>query len=440
VANDGEGNLSGYAWSDTAGWLNFAPTNGGVEIDSEGVFSGYAWGENFGWLVFNCQDLDVCATSDFKVKTTWLPLSARESNEEDQDGVDVSDVRYSSTDTTIVINWDTNHNADSHVRWGSDKNLEKEKNDNDKEKKHRVVLRELEPDTGYYFRVKSTDGNDNSDSSRIYSVSTKSSSAIFAKRQWESFDKENGGEKIPEKVEVKVTDKSEAEIKKEEASETKETARTEMPENQKPSAIASFFSSVKNNIGDFLSGTRELALNGQRKISEFFSWTGDQIAVVYDSLVSKISKEKANQIARINQAKFFTTQVFNRDEKKFLAEVRFQILDKSENPIPRLETTLFSDPKTTVTDENGIASFKDVPLGSHTLAFDYQGENFEKKVAIADTLTDEGKVRAEVVQVKAEKEKIAAWMWGIIILLILAVACAAYFAGKYYHLKKNEER
>lgn len=422
VANDSEGNLSGYAWGENIGWVNFAPTAGGVHIDSSGEFSGYAWSENTGWIVFNCQDLDSCAVSDFKVKTTWLPVSARNTGDE-QEGIEVSDVHYSSTDTTIVVNWTTNHNADGHIRYGKDKNLEKEKNDDKKEKKHRIVLRDLEPNTLYYLRVKSTDGNDNSDSSRIHSISTKLVSDVFVKRQWKKTDDTGENEENYEKVEIDVFDKNEAEIKKEEKS--KETAEIQIPDDDR---------------GGLFSGVYELALNGQRKIVEVFDWTGEKIADAYNSFVSKFNKEKANEIARLNQAKFFTTNVFSRDEKKMIAEVRFQILDKSDNPVPNLETMLFSDPQSSITDDNGIASFKDVPIGSHTLAFDYQGENFEKKVAIADTLTDEGKVRAEVVQVKAEKEKIAMWMWGVVILLIIAVSVAVYFARKYYNLKNYNDK
>lgn len=456
VANNSEGDLSGYAWGENIGWINFAPSNGGVHINSSGEFSGYAWGENIGWIIFNCQDVDSCSASDFGIKTTWLPLSVRNlanqvSNDSDDDedvsGLEVSDVHFSSTDTTIVINWDTNHSANSHVRWGKDKNLEEEKNNNNKERKHRIILRNLEPNKKYFFRVKSTDGNDNSDSSRIYNISTKSAAAIFVKRQYESFnkDKEKEIESNLEKVQVEVIDKSEVEIKKDieiaKEMEVLKPASTEVVDNapaiENPSAISAFFSANKENISNFFSNVYYFALSGQRKVVGFFGWTGEQISSAYDSVISKFSKEKANQVARVNQVKFFTTQVFSRNEKKLLAEVRFQILDKAENPIANLDTMLFSDPQSSVTDENGITTFRDVPIGSHTLAFEYQGENFQKKVAIADTLTDDGNVRAEVVQVKAEKEKIAIWMWAIIVLLIAAVACAIYFARKYYQLKNK---
>ena len=69
VANDGAGNLSGYAWGENVGWINFAPTGGGVTIGTDGVFDGWAWGENIGWI--HLKNLAI----PYKVKTVWTPLS-----------------------------------------------------------------------------------------------------------------------------------------------------------------------------------------------------------------------------------------------------------------------------------------------------------------------------------------------------------------------------
>lgn len=72
VANDGEGNLSGYAWSENTGYIKFDPTNGGVHINSSGEFTGSALSENVGWIIFS---------GDNKVKTDWRPASSRVSTE-----------------------------------------------------------------------------------------------------------------------------------------------------------------------------------------------------------------------------------------------------------------------------------------------------------------------------------------------------------------------
>ncbi len=44
--------LNGYVWSSNFGWINLYPSVGGVRNDSEGNLSGYAWGENLGWINF----------------------------------------------------------------------------------------------------------------------------------------------------------------------------------------------------------------------------------------------------------------------------------------------------------------------------------------------------------------------------------------------------
>lgn len=41
------------AWTENAGWVNFAPANGGVTVQfdgTDGFLTGYAWAENIGWI------------------------------------------------------------------------------------------------------------------------------------------------------------------------------------------------------------------------------------------------------------------------------------------------------------------------------------------------------------------------------------------------------
>ena len=80
VNNDGNGNLSGYAWGENVGWINFNPYYNDdyhpVAINSNGEFTNYAWGENVGWINMNCANTNYCGTVDFKVKTTWTANTA----------------------------------------------------------------------------------------------------------------------------------------------------------------------------------------------------------------------------------------------------------------------------------------------------------------------------------------------------------------------------
>ena len=71
------GVLTGCGWGgDSGGWTNFLPTFGGsppagdhgVEIDpTTGEFSGYAWISGAGWMDFDCTKINAC------VKTSWRP-------------------------------------------------------------------------------------------------------------------------------------------------------------------------------------------------------------------------------------------------------------------------------------------------------------------------------------------------------------------------------
>ena len=52
VNNDGQGKLSGFAWSEVTGWINFQTSHSRIYLDKTGQFYGYAWGENVGWMHF----------------------------------------------------------------------------------------------------------------------------------------------------------------------------------------------------------------------------------------------------------------------------------------------------------------------------------------------------------------------------------------------------
>ncbi len=56
-------NVSGFAWSDTIGWISMNSGNSGnygVTVASNGDISGYAWSDNIGWVSFNASDVASC--------------------------------------------------------------------------------------------------------------------------------------------------------------------------------------------------------------------------------------------------------------------------------------------------------------------------------------------------------------------------------------------
>jgi len=74
VLSGAEHNVSGWAWSETIGWISFNSTTGGgginygVNINTNGNFSGYAWSENIGWITFNQSELSGCPQTPCRAK------------------------------------------------------------------------------------------------------------------------------------------------------------------------------------------------------------------------------------------------------------------------------------------------------------------------------------------------------------------------------------
>jgi hypothetical protein len=79
--------ISGWAWSDTVGWISLNCTNTsscgtvqyGLEKASDGTVSGYAWSENIGWISAEVADLTGCPVgtcsayvSSSGLATGWL--------------------------------------------------------------------------------------------------------------------------------------------------------------------------------------------------------------------------------------------------------------------------------------------------------------------------------------------------------------------------------
>ncbi len=114
-------------------------------------------------------------------------------------------------------------------------------------------------------------------------------------------------------------------------------------------------------------------------------------------------------------------------------QVKFQIVDKNGNPIPDLKVTIHSNLQSAQTDNNGIVTFTNIPVGKHILAFNYQNISFNKSVAIADSSVSTGTFQAQILVVKAVKDATATWVWiiiGLLAVLVLIFGSALYTRRK----------
>ncbi len=419
VVNDGNGVLSGKAYGENIGWVDFAPAGGGVTIDGDGVFGGTAWGENVGWLVFGCKETNSCDTVNYSLVTDWRGEVAREA-------LDVYDVAHKTTDTTITIKWKTSQKADSKVRFGTNKELSKDKKDKKQRKKHKIKLKNLSPDTKYYFRIKSASDNEE-DRSRIYAVKTDKSTIVNAwlSSPWQEASEEVGYEKLS----AEVDNQNQTKVSEERAQQIDEYFAKEAGVD----SVEEYKQKIKQVSGDKVG----LITRAGRSVSG--AWEG--FATGVQSKLSGVGKA----IARFTATKqtklrkqLFATRVFEKEGVAHIAQMRFQVFDKKGLPLAGVETTLFSKPQTAITDDNGIATFRDVPVGTHTLAFAHNDQQFRKSVAIAKPKTVDGIVQTEVVQVYAGTQ-IAWWVWIVIAAMLVFFATTVYIGTKYYKLKKLQK-
>jgi len=50
--------ITGYIWNENYGWINMDPTQSGVSVSAAGALSGNAWGEGTGWINFSGVSID----------------------------------------------------------------------------------------------------------------------------------------------------------------------------------------------------------------------------------------------------------------------------------------------------------------------------------------------------------------------------------------------
>lgn len=111
------------------------------------------------------------ATFSWTIAETPAPADNDDDQEEDYDELDISKVKYSVTDNNqIKITFKTNNYSKGTARFGTDKNLKQKQKESKNKKKHTINLKNLVPGTKYYFRISAEDKHNQSDRSKIYSV------------------------------------------------------------------------------------------------------------------------------------------------------------------------------------------------------------------------------------------------------------------------------
>ena len=62
--------VTGYAWNNNIGWINFGYPGGNIQVPAgAGDLFGLAYSDDCGWIALNCVSMNCCSTSNFKVSS-----------------------------------------------------------------------------------------------------------------------------------------------------------------------------------------------------------------------------------------------------------------------------------------------------------------------------------------------------------------------------------
>ena len=126
-----------------------------------------------------CQDIAL-NTNDTDYIISFLIANPQENTDNNTDNkkddnnrnLNVHQIASSATTDSITLTWKTDYATQDEVRYGPNKNLSNKQKDHQKEKSHKLTIPNLLPNTTYYFKIKSQDGDDNQDTSRIHEIRT----------------------------------------------------------------------------------------------------------------------------------------------------------------------------------------------------------------------------------------------------------------------------
>ncbi len=105
------GVLTGYAFGEASGWINFNPTNGGVSIDENGYWDGSAWSENYGWITFSCPGASsTCVQSLWNTQSGNASTGSLPQNPDEDDNTLFDPETYTDCSGVLCDFWGQDNN------------------------------------------------------------------------------------------------------------------------------------------------------------------------------------------------------------------------------------------------------------------------------------------------------------------------------------------
>ncbi len=167
--------VTGYKLTETAdtplpgdsGWTGTEPAS--YTFASAGAKTLYAWAKDAAGNVSGSLNDSVTIT---------LPVSNVAQEEEDYDNLEISKVKYSVINNNqIKITFKTNNDSKGTAKFGANRSLKQKKKESQNKKSHSIKLKNLAPGVKYFFRLSAKDEYDQSERTKIYSITLPKATA-----------------------------------------------------------------------------------------------------------------------------------------------------------------------------------------------------------------------------------------------------------------------
>lgn len=143
-------------------------------------------------------------------------------------------------------------------------------------------------------------------------------------------------------------------------------------------------------------------------------------------------QEYSYVVVSINKQGVTTTSKVQTFKTKGL-DIEVGVYDKNHKPIKKQTVTLHSEPMTTKTDDNGIATFKNVAPGEHSVTYTAGGKEYTSELYVANNVKTVNGAQTAPVQnlsVVYDLEQQGGWApapWTIGLLVLLVVAGGGFY-------------
>ena len=84
--------------------------------------------------------------------------------------------------------------------------------------------------------------------------------------------------------------------------------------------------------------------------------------------------------------------------------LKIRLLNGDLNPIPNTTIIIHSKPQISKTDDQGIAIFRNIPLGCHMLTYQYEEIEYSRSITIESDYVNDDKNQVEIIDVVTEKD------------------------------------